>query len=1112
MKSLFLMLGSLLFSLAYTVQADVVIVNGDSAGEGFNDTSVVSTVGGNPGTTLGQQRLNVFQQAADILNSTYDIGVVVNVNAQFNPLTCSSSSGVLGSAGPAEYEFVPESSTYRIYPHALYNQMAGSDVNASAVEINATFNSSIDNNNSCLNSTNWYYGYDAPGAYELSLLSVVLHEILHGMGFLSLLQSDGSSGAYYWDGTQNQDIYDPYTLKLKDAASGNMLSDMSAAARASVMTSVNNLVWSGTQVNAESGNYSNGVNSGQMKMYAPASYESGSSVSHFDTTVSPNEVMEPSYTEFLDETGLATELLADIGWGLAAVSNTAPVLSAIGDQSLNEDASLNVSLSASDGEGDSLTYSLTSASSSLGASISGSTLSISPTADYSGSGSVTVQVSDGSLTDSEAITVTVNPVNDAPVLAAISNQATNEDTNKQVTLSASDVDGDGLSYSVTSASAELSTSVSGTQLTITPQPDWYGTGNVTVQVSDGSLTDSQTFSVTVNAVNDAPVLSAIGAQSLAEDGNLSVSLSATDTDGDGLTFSLASASSALGASISGSTLTITPDADYNGSGSLTVQVSDGGLSDSETLSVTVTAVNDAPEVNPVADQSLDLNGQKTISLTAADVDGDSLTYSASSADSGIVTTSVSGSTLTITAAGQSGENTLVTVTVSDGQVTDSTQFNVTLADTLITLNTAGSELSDGDSVEVSLESVSLAFSGGTSPYDLSVYYDGSDRTELISGSGSSFSLNMPESGAFAGDYRVDVSDASGGSATYYLARPLRLSVDTAPLMSGSDSASLTIEGAPAFTDISLSSDSNELSFVNADGNAISVVTAPDDSDGFNAAIAWLSAGASDDMSVTASAANIPDAVVDTEIAPRRQVTLRIMSASGSGIPSALVELMDERASGWGLETQYQTASNGSLTLTLPDVDVTLDISASGFEVTTLVLGEGVNTAEVSLDALASSYLLHGQITANGFDFSTELPEVTVTLSDGNQVSVTTEQVSAHRVDYEWRPADNSQVGESLSISHSQSGSLVLDLTPEASEEIVDISLTALTVDDGTGTNDDSGSSTDAEADNGTESGTETSSSDNNTSKPSSGFGAANPASLMLMMLSLLWTRHHRKNG
>ena len=156
-----------------------------------------------------------------------------------------------------------------------------------------------------------------------------------------------------------------------------------------------------------------------------------------------------------------------------------------------------------------------------------------------------MQVSDGSLTDSETITVTVNAVNDAPVLATISNQTTNEDTAKVVSLSATDVDGDSLTYSVTAAATGLSTSVSGSSLTITPDANWYGSGSITVQVSDGSLTDSQAFTLTVNSVNDAPVLAAIGNQTLAEDGTLNVSLSASDADGDSLSYSITSASSTL---------------------------------------------------------------------------------------------------------------------------------------------------------------------------------------------------------------------------------------------------------------------------------------------------------------------------------------------------------------------------------------------------------------------------------------------------------------------------------------------------------------------------------------------------------------------------------------
>ena len=70
---------SLVLAAPSLAQANIVIVNNDSAGEGFNDATSVSAVGGNPATALGQQRPNVFQRAADILNNTFDIAVTVRV-------------------------------------------------------------------------------------------------------------------------------------------------------------------------------------------------------------------------------------------------------------------------------------------------------------------------------------------------------------------------------------------------------------------------------------------------------------------------------------------------------------------------------------------------------------------------------------------------------------------------------------------------------------------------------------------------------------------------------------------------------------------------------------------------------------------------------------------------------------------------------------------------------------------------------------------------------------------------------------------------------------------------------------------------------------------------
>src|SRR5258705_227581 len=72
--------------------ATITIVNLDGAGEGFNDPTVVAPVGGNPGTTVGQQRLNVFTQAASIWGAILPSAVVITVDARFDPLTCTGSA------------------------------------------------------------------------------------------------------------------------------------------------------------------------------------------------------------------------------------------------------------------------------------------------------------------------------------------------------------------------------------------------------------------------------------------------------------------------------------------------------------------------------------------------------------------------------------------------------------------------------------------------------------------------------------------------------------------------------------------------------------------------------------------------------------------------------------------------------------------------------------------------------------------------------------------------------------------------------------------------------------------------------------------------------------
>lgn len=126
--------------------ATVTVINVDGAGEGFNDPSPRAPVGGNPGLTLGAQRLNVFQHAADIWGSILTSSVVITVEARFDPQFCTATSAVLGSAGPntVEMDFAGAELADTWYVAALANAMAGVDLAAGINDIGITFNSDVD--------------------------------------------------------------------------------------------------------------------------------------------------------------------------------------------------------------------------------------------------------------------------------------------------------------------------------------------------------------------------------------------------------------------------------------------------------------------------------------------------------------------------------------------------------------------------------------------------------------------------------------------------------------------------------------------------------------------------------------------------------------------------------------------------------------------------------------------------------------------------------------------------------------------------------------------------------------------------------------------------------
>jgi hypothetical protein len=231
--------GAIMLLASVTNAATIVIVNGDGSNEGFNDPTPVSPVGGNSGTTLGQQRLNVFQHAADIWGALLPSSVTILVSARFDALSCNASGGVLGSAGPVSvfrnFPNAPVSNTW--YHGALADRLAGVNLSSGQSDITARFNSSIDNNNNCLQNRNWYYGLDGNEGGDVELLPVVLHELGHGLGFSSLVDLT--------DGAELLGTPDIYERFIRDNTLDTTWDNMTGSQRATSATNDGNVVWDG---------------------------------------------------------------------------------------------------------------------------------------------------------------------------------------------------------------------------------------------------------------------------------------------------------------------------------------------------------------------------------------------------------------------------------------------------------------------------------------------------------------------------------------------------------------------------------------------------------------------------------------------------------------------------------------------------------------------------------------------------------------------------------------------------------------------------------------------------------------------------------------------------
>ena len=226
-------------------------------------------------------------------------------------------------------------------------------------------------------------------------------------------------------------------------------------------------------------------------------------------------------------------------------------------------------LAGTDADGDTLSYVISTNPAHGSVSLSGNTATYTPAADYNGSDSFSFTVSDGTaISASASVALTVNPVNDAPALTSASTVSVAENQTAVQTVTATDADGDSLTFSLSGGADQVLFAIDGSSgaLTFQSAPDYETPADadannayvVEVSVSDGSLSASQTMTVTVTNVNDnTPVRTSASTVSVAENQTAVQTVTATDADGDSLTFSLSGGADQVLFAIDGSSGALT---------------------------------------------------------------------------------------------------------------------------------------------------------------------------------------------------------------------------------------------------------------------------------------------------------------------------------------------------------------------------------------------------------------------------------------------------------------------------------------------------------------------------------------------------------------------------
>ncbi|MEJ2649927.1 MAG: Ig-like domain-containing protein, partial [Sedimentisphaerales bacterium] len=318
-------------------------------------------------------------------------------------------------------------------------------------------------------------------------------------------------------------------------------------------------------------------------------------------TYTPNENYGgPDRFTYLANDGIDDSFAATVTITVKSI-NDAPIAKP-GSLTTQEDTPMPFTLVATDPDGDTLSYEIVTAPAHGKLSQTAPNLIYTPAANYNGTDSFSFRASDGinqsAITD---FSITIQPMEDAPIAVTESSVSMNEDSPTTITLQASDPDGDPLTYNIERAPSYGTLSGKGPQVVYTPKKDFNFLDSFTFSVSDGKTkSNTATVYITVNSVNDPPVANDDKAETFEDEPIEKISVTANDTDPDKDPLSVEEVTQPPHGKVEinpDNTLKYTPEPNYYGLDSFTYTARDPeGLTGIARVEVTIRPLNDKPKI------------------------------------------------------------------------------------------------------------------------------------------------------------------------------------------------------------------------------------------------------------------------------------------------------------------------------------------------------------------------------------------------------------------------------------------------------------------------------------------------------------------------------------